>query len=123
MRAYGYVRVSRKMGRGGDSFLSPADQQRSIRGWAAATGHDVVEVFEDIDQSGGKMDRPQFGAMLEAVRQGDAIVVAKLDRFGRTLVGALEAIKDLSDRGVRFVSVAEGVDPATAAGRMILHLL
>lgn len=123
MKLFGYVRVSRTMGRGGDSFLSPHDQAKRIRSWADTHGHTVLAIFEDLDESGGKMTRPQFDLMIKSAEQVDAIVVAKLDRFGRTLVGALEAIQNLNARGVEFASVAEGVDPSTAAGRMMLNLL
>jgi DNA invertase Pin-like site-specific DNA recombinase len=71
------------------------------------------------------MDRPGFGEMMARVDAGesDGVVVAKLDRFARSLPGALEAIKRLDERSAVFVSVAEGIDPATSAGKMMRNLL
>jgi site-specific DNA recombinase len=121
----GYCRVSQVRGREGESFLSPDLQRQAIEGWAKANGHTIAQWHTDLDQSGGKMNRPGFVAMMARVERGETqgVVVAKLDRFARSLPGALEAIKFLDEREATFVSVAEGVDPTTAAGKMMLRML
>jgi DNA invertase Pin-like site-specific DNA recombinase len=121
----GYIRVSQVGGREGESFLSPDLQRKQIESWATLHGHEIVAWHTDLDQSGGKMDRPQFMAMMERVKHGQTqgVVVAKLDRFARSLPGALEAIKFLDEHDAAFVSVAEGVDPSTSAGKMMRNLL
>ena len=53
----------------------------------------------------------------------DGIVVAKIDRFARTLSGALELIRKLEEAGAEFVSVAEGIDSSTPAGKMMQRLM
>jgi DNA invertase Pin-like site-specific DNA recombinase len=121
----GYSRVSQVKGRAGESFLSPDLQRQQIEGWAKLHGHEIVAWHTDLDQSGGRMDRPGFVEMMARVESGQTkgVVVAKLDRFARSLPGALEAIKFLDERSAVFVSVAEGVDPSTSAGKMMRNLL
>ena len=71
------------------------------------------------------MDRPGFIEMMGRVESGqtEGVVVPKLDRFARSLPGALEAIKFLDEHSAVFVSVAEGIDPSTSAGKMMRNLL
>jgi len=121
----GYCRVSQVGDREGESFISPELQRKQIEGWAMLHGH-VIDVWHtDLDQSGGKMDRPGFIEMMGRVESGQTqgVVVAKLDRFARSLPGALEAIKFLDEHSASFVSVAEGIDPSTSAGKMMRNLL
>jgi site-specific DNA recombinase len=87
----GYIRVSRVGGRSGDSFISPRVQRDAISRWAAAHGLTMDVWHEDLDQSGGKMTRPAFDELLARIEshETDGVVVAKPDRFGRSLVGRL----------------------------------
>jgi site-specific DNA recombinase len=121
----GYGRVSQVNGREGESFISPDLQRKQVEDWAKLHGHKIIAWHTDLDQSGGKMDRPEFTKMMARVASGktEGVVVAKLDRFARSLPGALEAIKFLDGHSAAFVSVAEGVDPATSAGKMMRNLL
>lgn len=121
----GYVRVSRVGGRSGESFISPDEQERAFRGWAAMRGETILAVHVDLDQSGGKMDRPALEDAIQRVERGESsgIVVAKLDRFARTLPGALEVIARIDRAGGQIVSVAEGLDPTTPVGKLMLRLV
>jgi DNA invertase Pin-like site-specific DNA recombinase len=60
---------------------------------------------------------------MEYVREGDTIIVWKLDRLGRNLLHVLETVKTLTERGVTLVSVTDGIDSSTAAGRMMIGVL
>src|SRR5712692_8857931 len=84
-----YVRVSRVGGREGDSFISPEVQEEKCQALAKARGLKVGQVFTDLDRSGGKMDRPQFKEALARIESGESggIIVARIDRFARTLLG------------------------------------
>jgi DNA invertase Pin-like site-specific DNA recombinase len=57
------------------------------------------------------------------VREGDTVVVWKLDRLGRNTLHILETVKALTDRGVTLVSTTDGIDSSTAAGRMMIGVL
>jgi DNA invertase Pin-like site-specific DNA recombinase len=121
----GYIRVSQVAGRKGDRFQSPGAQRSSIEGWAKAHGVKIAMIHEDLDRSGGTMDRPGMNEALRRIEAGASggLVVARLDRFARTVIGGLTTIHDLHDRGARVVSVAENLDPATPMGRAMLGLL
>lgn len=121
----GYVRVSHVGGRGGERFISPAVQREKIEGWARMTATRVGTVFEELDESGARADRP---LLLEAVRrveagESDGIVVAKLDRFGRSVLDGLNLIERIRRAGGKFVSVDDGFDISTDTGRLVLRVM
>lgn len=105
----GYTRVS--------SAAQTLDQQR-----AALEAAGVTKVFSDT-MSGARDDRPGLAELMAYVREGDAVVVWKLDRLGRNLQHILATVKELTDRGVTLVSVTDGIDSSTAAGRMMIGVL
>ncbi|MGD0715904.1 MAG: recombinase family protein [Gaiellaceae bacterium] len=124
MKLVGYVRVSRVGGREGDSFISPTVQREQIEALARARGHEIVEVIEDLDESGGKWERPGLQRALEMVESGhaDGIAVAKLDRFARSVVDGLRGIERITAAGGEFVSVAESFDTTTPMGKAMLQI-
>jgi DNA invertase Pin-like site-specific DNA recombinase len=82
----------------------------------------VEKTFFDV-MSGARDDRPGLAALMEYVREGDTVVVWKLDRLGRNLFSILETVRTLADRGVTLVSVTDGIDSSTATGRMMIGVL
>lgn len=73
------------------------------------------------EASGGLADRPQLTACLDYVRDGDTIVVWRLDRLGRSLPHLIETVWALADRGVGFKSVQEAIDTTTPGSRLVFH--
>ena len=125
MRLDGYIRVSKVRGREGASFISPLLQREQIEAYARYKGIEILEFHTDLDQSGAQTERPGLGRAMERIEAGicEGILVARLDRFARSLSGALEAIKRLDEAGAVFISVAEGLDPLTPAGKMMMRLM
>jgi DNA invertase Pin-like site-specific DNA recombinase len=123
----GYVRVSVVGGRlaKGDRFISPALQREQIEAWAKLNGALVGRIFEELDESGGRSDRPRFLRVVERVeqRESDGVVVAKLDRFARSLLDALLAIERIQRAGGTFVAVQDGLDLRTDTGRFVLRVM
>jgi DNA invertase Pin-like site-specific DNA recombinase len=78
-------------------------------------------IFEDT-ASGAKADRPGLAAALAYVREGDVLVVWRLDRLGRSLPHLIEAVGALEGRGVGFRSLTEAIDTTTPGGRLIFHV-
>jgi DNA invertase Pin-like site-specific DNA recombinase len=105
----GYTQIS--------TVAQTLDQQN-----AALTAAGVSKTFSDV-MSGARDDRPRLAALLDYVREGDAVVVWKLDRLGRNTLHVLETVKALTDRGVNLVSTTDGIDSSTAAGRMVIGVL
>lgn len=125
MRLVGYIRVSQVRGREGDSFISPDVQRSRIEGMAAARGHTVVDWIEDMDQSGGKSDRPGFQRALEMVEAGEAngIAVAKLDRFARSTIDTEMSVRRLEAVGGALVCGDIDMDTSTPAGKLMRTFL
>jgi site-specific DNA recombinase len=116
----GYTRVS-QVGDRGDRLLSPQFQSESIERWAEANGHELVMLPPELNESGGRDDRPILLDAIGRVESGelDGIAVAKLDRFSRSLVGSLGMFERIEDAGGQVVSVAEQLDATTNMGRKV----
>src|SRR5438128_937502 len=123
--ADGYIRVSRRAGREGESFISPEVQRKKIADWAALHEVEVIQWWEEIDQSGARLQRPMFQETLARCERGESggIIVARLDRFARSAVDALESIKRLNEAGARLVSVEDNFDGSTPMGRFAIGIL
>jgi site-specific DNA recombinase len=123
----GYVRVSRVGGRDQtDGFISPDVQERAIREWSARGGVEIVVQPHELNVSGGTMNRPIFNSILERIRAGQSggLVVYKLDRFARTLLGALNTLEELGRHDATFASVTEpALDYTTPSGRAFVQQL
>jgi site-specific DNA recombinase len=126
-RIIAYVRVSRVMGREGDSYQSPAVQEETIRRWAEHARAEVVAVITDEDVSGGTkaIDRPGLSRAFEILESGEAdgLAVSKLNRFSRSTLSALRDLERLEEIGAAFVSVEEDFDSANPFGRFALTML
>jgi DNA invertase Pin-like site-specific DNA recombinase len=105
----GYTRVS--------TIAQTLDQQSEV---LAAAG--VTKVFSDV-MSGARDGRPGLAELMAYVREGDTVVVWKLDRLGRNTLHILETVKALTDRGLTLVSTTDGIDSSTPAGRMMIGVL
>ena len=108
--ALGYARVSK-----GDE-QSNALQAKALK---AAGCH---RLFEEA-ASGGRWDRPELHRMLEQLREGDTVVVWKLDRLSRSLKDVLHIMERITDAGAGFRSITENIDTTTPAGRMMMQMV
>jgi DNA invertase Pin-like site-specific DNA recombinase len=104
----------------GYARVSTLDQDPALQLDAlAATG--CTTVFDDR-ASGARADRPGLRRALDYVREGDVLVVWKLDRLGRSLAHLIESVAMLEQRGVGFRSITEAIDTTTPGGRLVFHL-
>lgn len=78
-------------------------------------------IFDDT-VSGAKSERPGLASALAYLRDGDVLVVWRLDRLGRSLPHLIEVIGTLEARGVGFRSLSESIDTTTSGGRLIFHV-
>lgn len=72
--------------------------------------------------SGSRASRPELDRMMEALREGDVLVVWKLDRLGRSVQNLVELMNRLHAMGVEFRSLTEGMDTTTPGGTMIFGM-
>ncbi len=79
------------------------------------------KIYHDI-ASGIKTERPGLEEALKQLREGDILVVWKLDRLGRSIQHLIQTIKELSDHGIGFKSLQESIDTTTSGGKLIFHI-
>ena len=72
--------------------------------------------------SGAQRERPELQAALEYIREGDTLVVWKLDRLARSLKQLIETVESLETRKIGFRSLTENIDTTTPGGRLTFHL-
>ncbi len=72
--------------------------------------------------SGAQRDRPELMAALNYMREGDTLVVWKLDRLARSLKQLIETIEKIERRNMSLVSVTENIDTTTSTGRLVFHI-
>lgn len=72
--------------------------------------------------SGARTDRPVLARLLEDARQGDEVVIWKLDRLGRSLPHLVETVNALSARGIGLKSLNDPIDTTTPQGRLVFNL-
>lgn len=108
MALVGYARVSTH-----DQHL---DQQIT-----ALKDAGCIRIFEE-KATGTHSDRPQLVSTLDFVREGDVLVVWRLDRLGRSLNHLIATVASLEDQGVGFRSLHENIDTTTSTGRLVFHI-
>lgn len=79
------------------------------------------KVFQET-ASGAQRERPQLTKALEYLREGDVLVVWKLDRLARSLKQLIDTVEDMGDRGIGFHSLTEKIDTTTPGGKLVFHV-
>lgn len=108
MSIIGYARVS--------TFEQTLDLQRDALNAAGA-----VSIYED-QASGKSADRLELQHCVKALRNGDTLVVWRLDRLGRNLQDLIRIVNELEGRGIKFRSLKESIDTSGPAGRLVFHM-
>jgi putative DNA-invertase from lambdoid prophage Rac len=106
---------------------NPGLAREELRAVAGRLGGEVALDIEETG-SGARNDRPGLQRLMHAARRGklDAVMVWKLDRFGRSALDVLANIRDLDAAGVRFIATTQGIDirpGGDAMSRLILGVL
>ena len=78
-------------------------------------------IFEE-KASGAQRERPALKEAIAFLREGDTLVVWKLDRLARSLRQLIDTIEVLEERGIGFRSVTENIDTTTSGGRLVFHI-
>jgi DNA invertase Pin-like site-specific DNA recombinase len=114
-----YARVSTLNGQ------NPDVQTREIEEYCQRRGFEIFSIYVDKGVSGKKDSRPQLNRMMEDAHQRrfDVVVVARFDRFARSVSHLLRALETFNALGIQFVSLAEQIDSNTPSGKMIFTVL
>ena len=104
---------------------NPELQLRELREYAASRGWKIVQEYIDQGVSGSKDSRPALNRLMADAHQRkiDAVLVWKLDRFGRSLRHLVNAIAELEALGVAFVSLRDNLDLSTPSGRLMFQII
>src|SRR5271166_1599642 len=103
----------------------PEMQLAELREYAGRRGWQVVEEFTDQGVSGCKESRPALNRLMADAcrRRFDAILVWKIDRFGRSLKHLVNALAELAALGVSFISLRDNLDLSTPSGRLMFQII
>lgn len=104
----------------GYARISTADQHLRMQEDALKSAG-CEEIYSDVI-SGVKSQRPGLDKALNYAREGDTIVVWKLDRLGRSIQNLIQTITLLMDRKIGFKSLQENIDTSTSSGKLIFHI-
>jgi len=115
-----YARVSTSNG-----HQDPEMQLAELREYAGRRGWEIVGEYTDQGVSGSKESRPELNRlMIDAhLRRFDAVLVWKIDRFGRSLKHLVNALADLGAYGVAFISLRDNIDLSTPSGRLMFQII
>ncbi|WP_339072826.1 recombinase family protein [Sinorhizobium meliloti] len=108
MALIGYARVSTR----DHTVAAQLDELQKV---------ECARIFEETASKANR-DRPQLAAALDYMREGDTLVVWKLDRLARSLKQLIETVEALEDRGIGFRSLTEAIDTTKAGGGLVVQI-
>lgn len=106
----------------GYARVSKGDEQSNKAQARALIEVGCKRIFRE-EASGGRWERPELHRMLDHLREGDTIVVWKLDRLSRSLKDVLHIMERIETAGAGFRSLTEAIDTTTPAGRMMMQMV
>ncbi|MEP9408590.1 recombinase family protein [Peribacillus frigoritolerans] len=109
MKIFGYARVS-------------THEQKLDLQLDALNKYGVDEIFQE-KMTGTRKDRPKLEEMIKFLREGDKVVVYKLDRISRSTKHLIELTEQFEKLGVHFVSIQDNIDTSTAMGRFYFTIM
>src|ERR1700693_3852952 len=120
MRTALYARVSTT-----DKGQNPQMQLRELREHCQRQGWEIIGEYVDVGVSGSKDSRPELNKLVADAhrRKLDAILVWKLDRFGRSLKHLVNSLAEFESLGIAFVSLSDNLDLSTPSGRLMFNII
>jgi len=101
-------------------------QLRKLRDYCHGRRWHVVGEYVDTGWSGAKASRPELDRLIKDARRRhfDAVLVWKLDRWGRSLIQSLQSVQELASLGVRFIAITQNIDTdeSNPMSRFMLHI-
>lgn len=110
-----------RMARIGYARVSTDDQNLDLQ-LDALHNAGCCQVFQE-KITGASRHRPELDAAFASLQRGDALVVWKLDRLGRSFRHLVDMIEGLEDNGIGFISISDGIDTTTATGKLVCRII
>jgi DNA invertase Pin-like site-specific DNA recombinase len=104
----------------GYARVSTQDQDLALQ-IDALTKEGCEKIFQE-KASGAQRDRPELKAALSYMREGDILIVWKLDRLARSMKQLIETVEDFESRGIGLKSLQDPIDTSSASGKLIFHI-
>ncbi|MGI0041000.1 MAG: recombinase family protein, partial [Nitrosopumilaceae archaeon] len=82
-----------------------------------------IKTFKDEGISGALISRPGLKEALNSLKEGDTLVVWRLDRLGRSLQHLIEIVSSLGNKNINFKSLNESIDTTTSGGELLFHIM
>jgi DNA invertase Pin-like site-specific DNA recombinase len=105
----------------GYARVSTHDQNLDLQ-IQALTKAGCQKIFDD-KMSGARVERAGLAKMHETLREGDTLIVWKLDRLGRSVKNLVDLVGDLQKHGIHFKSLTDAIDTSTPSGRFFFHVM
>lgn len=105
----------------GYARVSTQDQNLDLQ-TEALTKAGCKRIFND-KISGSRAERPGLTKALEMLREGDTLIVWKLDRLGRSVKNLVDLVGELHKQGIQFKSLTDAIDTGTPSGRFFFHVM
>jgi len=105
----------------GYARVSTQDQNLDLQ-TEALTKAGCKKIFTD-KISGSRAERPGLTKALEMLREGDTLIVWKLDRLGRSVKNLVDLVGELHKQGIQFKSLTDAIDTGTPSGRFFFHVM
>ena len=123
MSIYGYIRLNSH--RPTPKSLGLREQARVIRQWSEDQGLEISKIFRDTVPSSASLELPNLKKLISLIEQGkvSVLVIARLDRFTRTIRLHQQLLQLFSEHKIRFVSLEEGLDSKTKNGKKVLEAI
>jgi DNA invertase Pin-like site-specific DNA recombinase len=106
----------------GYAWVSTKDQNLEAQ-LDALTAAGCDKIITEKTSGNGSKERPELDRLVENLREGDVLVVYKLDRLGRSTFKLLGLTEELQERGVEFVSLKDQIDTGSAIGKAMFRML
>ena len=108
-----------------NSHQDPEMQLSELREYATRRGLSIYEEYVDQGVSGSKESRPALNRLMSDAQRCrfDAVLVWKIDRFGRSLKHLVNSLADLSAYGIAFISFRDNLDLSTPSGRLMFQII
>jgi DNA invertase Pin-like site-specific DNA recombinase len=115
-----YARVSTK-----NNGQDPETQLVALREYVTARGLNIAEEYVDIGISGAKDRRPELERLMQEARRRrfDAVLVARFDRFARSVRHLVMALDEFNSLCINFISLSESIDTSTPMGKMVFTVI
>lgn len=100
-------------------------QREKLIKYCESRGYGVHKIYDEKKSGASTSNRPQFKQLMEDAQKGlfDAVLVTKLDRFGRSLKDLVTSMETLKKSDVAFISTNDNIDTSTNTGRFMFHIL